>query len=226
MRYEIKGSIVPSVEFTLNQGESLFTQSGGMNWQTEGIDMKTNTNGGIMKGLGRMLAGESIFMNTFTAMNDGEVISFSVTKPGNILPINISEFPEGLIVQKGSFLCAEPSVSLDIVLTKKFSAGLFGGEGFILQNIHGSGMVFLEVDGDMIEKQLAEGEVLKIDTGNVVAFDKSVQYEIEMVKGIGNIVFGGEGLFVTKVTGPGRVVLQTQNFNDFVSHINYRLPKR
>lgn len=225
MKYEIIGQTVPAVEVTLNKGESMFTQGGGMTWRTESVEMKTNTHGGIMKGLGRMLAGDSIFMNTFTATSDNQKVAFATTNPGAILPINLSEIPGGLVGQKGSFLCAEHSVELDIMFTKKFSAGLFGGEGFILQNIHGSGMAFLEIDGDKVEKTLAAGEVIKVDTGNVVAFEKSVKYEIETIKGMSNIFLGGEGLFITRLTGPGRVILQTQNFNDFSGRILARMPK-
>ena len=130
-----------------------------------------------------------------------------------------------IICQKGSFLCAEQSVDLQIAFTKKLSTGFFGGEGFILQRIFGQGIVFLEIDGDMVERNLSAGEVLKVDTGNVVAFDTSVRYEVETVKGLGNIFFGGEGLFLTKLTGPGRVILQTQNFNDFAGRIISRVPK-
>lgn len=225
MKYEIIGQTVPAVEVTLNKGESMFTQGGGMTWRTESVEMKTNTHGGIMKGLGRMLAGDSIFMNTFTATSDNQKVAFATTNPGAILPINLSEIPGGLVGQKGSFLCAEPSVELDIMFTKKFTAGLFGGEGFILQNIHGSGMAFLEIDGDKVEKTLAAGEVIKVDTGNVVAFEKSVKYEIETIKGMSNIFLGGEGLFITRLTGPGRVILQTQNFNDFSGRILARMPR-
>ncbi len=130
-----------------------------------------------------------------------------------------------MIVQKGSFLCAEPTVELQIAFRKKLGAGLFGGEGFILQDISGTGNVFLEVDGDQIVKELKPGEVIKVDTGNVVAFEKTVNYEIERVKGVKNILFGGEGLFLTKLTGPGKIILQTQNFNDFASRIISLMPK-
>ncbi len=226
MQYEIVGKTVPAVEVTLNQGESMYTQSGGMVWQTEGIEMKTNTKGGLMKGLGRMLAGESLFMATYTASKDGAKIAFGSTVPGDVIAVNLSETKGGIMAQKTAFLCAQDGVEFKIALTKKFSAGLFGGEGFILQDISGDGYAFLEVDGDQVVKELAAGEVLKVDTGNVVAFDKSVQYEIETVKGLGNIFFGGEGLFLTKLTGPGRVILQTQNFNDFAGRIISMMPAK
>lgn len=225
MKYEVIGGTVPAVEVQLSKGEAMYTQRGGMVWQTEGIEMKTNTKGGLMKGLGRMLAGESLFMSTYTATQEGAMIAFGSTVPGAIIPYDLTGTP-GIIAQKSAFLCGEPTVDVKITLTKKFSSGLFGGEGFILQDITGTGTVFLEVDGDMVEKTLADGEVLKVDTGNVVAFEKSVKYEVETVKGLGNILVGGEGLFLTKLTGPGKVILQTQNFNDFAGRIIGMMPSK
>lgn len=224
MRYEIIGKTVPAVEFTLNRGESIYSQRGGMTWQTDGINMKTNARGGVMKSLGRMFTGESIFMNTYTANVDGAKVAFATTVPGDIVLINVGE-NNGFTVQKSSFLCAEPGVDMSIAFTKKFSAGLFGGEGFVLQKAKGNGMLFLEVDGDPVERILAPGEVLKVDTGNVVGFESTVSYEIETVKGLGNIFLGGEGLFLTKLVGPGRVIIQSQNFGDFAGKILGMMPK-
>lgn len=224
MRYEIIGKTVPAVEFTLNRGESIYSQRGGMTWQTDGINMKTNARGGVMKSLGRMFTGESIFMNTYTANVDGAKVAFATTVPGDIVSVNVGE-NNGFTVQKSAFLCAEPGVDMSIAFTKKFSAGLFGGEGFVLQKAKGNGMLFLEVDGDPVERILAPGEVLKVDTGNVVGFESTVSYEIETVKGLGNIFLGGEGLFLTKLVGPGRVIIQSQNFGDFVGKILGMMPK-
>lgn len=224
MRYEIIGKTVPAVEFTLNRGESIYSQRGGMTWQTDGINMKTNARGGVMKSLGRMFTGESIFMNTYTANVDGAKVAFATTVPGDIVSVNVGE-NNGFTVQKSSFLCAEPGVDMSIAFTKKFSAGLFGGEGFVLQKAKGNGMLFLEVDGDPVERILAPGEVLKVDTGNVVGFESTVSYEIETVKGLGNIFLGGEGLFLTKLVGPGRVIIQSQNFGDFAGKILEMMPK-
>ena len=153
------------------------------------------------------------------------MIAFASTVAGEVLPVDVGA-TGGMICQKGAFLCAQESVTLSVALTKKLSAGLFGGEGFILQDISGTGLVFLEIDGNKVEKNLAPGEVIKVDTGNVVAFEKSVKYEIETVKGLKNIFFGGEGLFLTKLTGPGRVILQTQNFNEFAGRIIKMVPSR
>lgn len=219
MRYQILGDTMPAVEIYFDRaGEKMYTQSGGMAWMSDGVSMDSNMKGGLGKSLGRMFAGESLFMATYKAERPDTMIAFASTVAGEVLPVNIGA-TGGLICQKGAFLCAEESVQLSVALTKKISSGFFGGEGFILQDISGKGMVFLEIDGNKVEKQLAPGEVIKVDTGNVVAFEKTVNYEIESVKGIKNIFFGGEGLFLTKLTGPGRVILQTQNFYEFAGRI-------
>ena len=226
MQYKLVGNTMPAVEVMFDApGESMYTQSGGMAWMTEGIKMDTNTKGGLLKGVGRMFAGESLFMATYTAEQAGARIAFASTVAGEVLPINIGE-TGGFICQKGAFLCAEPTVDLSIAFTKRFSSGFFGGEGFILQDITGKGMVFLEIDGDKVIKELAPGEVIKVDTGNVVGFEKTVTYEIETVKGLKNIFLGGEGLFLTRLVGPGKVILQTQNFNDFAGRIASRIPSK
>ncbi len=226
MQYEILGKTVPTVEVTLNRGEGMFTQSGGMAWQTEGVQMSTNARGGVMKSLGRMFTGESIFMSSYNSEVDGAKVAFAATVPGDILPLNMSEIPGGMILQKGAFLCAQEGIELNVEFTKRFSAGLVGGEGFILQKATGNGMLFLEVDGDPVIKELAPGEVLKVDTGNVVAFEPTVKYEIETVKGFKNIFLGGEGLFLTRLTGPGKIIIQSQNFSDFAGRIAALIPPR
>lgn len=217
---------MPAVEVMFDQpGESMYTQSGGMAWMSDGVEMETNTRGGLLKGVGRMFAGESLFMANYTARKEGATIAFASTVAGEIMPLDVGA-TGGMICQKGAFLCAEPTVDLNITLTKKFTSGLFGGEGFILQDLSGTGMAFLEIDGDRIEKELAPGEVLKVDTGNVVAFQKGMSYEVEMVKGLKNIFLGGEGLFLTKLVGPGKVVLQTQNFAEFAGRIAKMIPSK
>lgn len=226
MEYKIVGQTVPVVEMILKKGEKVYTQSGGMSYQSDGIEMNTNARGGVAKSLGRIFTGESIFMANYTAKKDEALIAFSATAPGNIVPINMEDIPQGLIIQKGAFLCAEDTVETKVKFTKRFGAGLVGGEGFILQEAKGKGYMFLEVDGDSIEKELAPGEILKVDTGNVVAFQETVSYEIETVKGVSNIIFGGEGLFLTKLTGPGKVILQSQNFSDFASRLIPYMPMK
>ena len=224
MKYRVIGDTMPAVEVMFDTpGEGMYTQSGGMAWMTEGIEMATNAKGGLMKGIGRMFAGESLFMATYRAQRAGAMIAFASTVAGRILPVDVTA-TGGLICQKGAFLCAQESVNLNITFSKKISAGLFGGEGFILQDLSGQGMAFLEVDGDLVEKTLQAGEVLKVDTGNVVALKRTVSYEVETVKGLGNIFFGGEGLFLTRLVGPGRVVLQTQNVAEFAGRIARFIP--
>ena len=189
MDYKILGQTVPVVEVTMNNGESMYTQTGGMSYQTEGIKMRTNARGGLMKSLGRIFTGESIFMTNYDAEKDGAQIAFATTVPGTILPVDLDKHDEGMILQKGSFLCAEQSVDLKVTFTKKLGAAFFGGEGLILQKATGNGMLFLEVDGDVIEKELKDGEVLKVDTGNVVGFEPSVTYTVEMIKGLRKHLF-------------------------------------
>jgi len=224
MKYEIIGQTVPVVEMRLNKGEKMYTQAGGFAYSDNNFVMETNTHGGVLKGIGRLFTGETMFMANYTAQADNAFIAFASTVPGAVVPIDMSNHPNGFILQKGAFLCAEDSINTKVAFTKKFSAGLFGGEGFILQEASGSGMMFLEIDGDVIEKELAPGEILKVDTGNVVAFDKSVSYEIETVKGLKNIFLGGEGLFLTRLVGPGKVILQSQNIGDFANKLVPYLP--
>lgn len=226
MQYKLIGDTMPAVEVYFDApGESMYTQSGGMAWMSEGIQMDSNMKGGLGKSLGRMFSGESLFMATYRAERAGTMVAFASTVAGEVFPVDVGACG-GLICQKGAFLCAQETVNLNVTFTKKLSAGLFGGEGFILQDISGTGMVFLEIDGDKVEKNLAPGEVIKVDTGNVVAFEKTVGYDIETVKGLKNIFLGGEGLFLTRLTGPGKVILQTQNFNEFAGRIIQRVPSK
>lgn len=225
MQYRIIGNTMPAVEIMFDQaGESMYTQSGGMAWMSDGVVMDTSTRGGFFKGVGRMFAGESMFMANYQAVRPGATIAFASTVAGEIFPVDISANGT-MICQKGAFLCAQPTVNLNVTFTKKISAGLFGGEGFILEEISGSGMVFLEIDGDKVIKDLAPGEILRVDTGNVVAFQQGMSYEIETVKGLKNKLLGGEGIFLTRLVGPGRVILQTQNFAEFAGRVAGFIPR-
>ena len=224
MEYKIKGQTLHAVEITLNKNESVYTQSGAMIYLTKGIELHTNARGGVLASIGRALSGESLFIANYTATEDNQKVAFAATVPGSIVPVELSSLPEGLILQKQAFLCAEQTVNTKISFTKRLSTGLFGGEGFILQHATGNGKLFMEVDGDAIEFDLKPGETLKVDTGNVVAFTPSISYKIEMVQGFGNILFGGEGLFLTKLVGPGKVIVQTQNFRDFTNRIIPYIP--
>ena len=217
MQYEIFGGNLPAVTIKLDQGESVNTQSGGMSWMTSGIQMQTNMKGGFMKGLGRMLSGDSLFLATYSAMAPNQEITIASTFPGAIVPLDMAK--GDIIVQKSAFLCAQPEVMLSAHVVKGLSAGLFGGEGFILQKLSGSGLAFIEIDGSVCEKTLAPGESLIVDTGNIAAYEASVGYEVMMIKGFKNILFGGEGLLNTRLTGPGKVWLQTMTLPGFAGRI-------
>ncbi|NLY19519.1 MAG: TIGR00266 family protein [Clostridiaceae bacterium] len=217
LNYKIFGDNLPAVSIRLGAGESIYTQAGGMTWMDSGIVMETNMTGGFMKGLGRMLSGESLFMATYTARIPDQEIVIASSFPGHIVAIDVAPCP--IIAQKKAFLCAQPSTVLGTYVARGLKAGFFGGEGFILQRISGSGLVFLEIDGSMVERELAPGETIKVDTGNVAAFEETVQYQAEMVKGFKNILFGGEGLFLTTLTGPGKVWLQTMSISEFAKNI-------
>jgi uncharacterized protein (TIGR00266 family) len=221
--YEIFGGNLPAVSIRLNPGESIYTQSGGMVWMDGGIVMETNMTGGFMKGLGRMFSGDSLFMATYTSSAPNQEIAIASTFPGSIIDLDMNG--SAVIAQKSAFLCAQPNVTLSAHVTRGIGAGLFGGEGFILQRISGFGKVFLEIDGSLVQRTLAPGETIRVDTGNVAAFDESVNYQAEMVKGFKNILFGGEGLFLTTLTGPGRVWLQTMTLPSFAKQLIPFLPK-
>lgn len=208
MKTEITGGNLPVLTCKMDKGEAIFTETGGMAWMTKGMKMETNTNGGLMRGLGRAFSGESIFMNTYTAEQDGEEIAFASCFPGEILEFDLTN-GETIIAQKKAFLCAEKSVEMKMHFRKKLGAGFFGGEGFIMQKITGPGKAYLEIDGSITKKELAPGQILEVDNGYVAAMTEGVDLSIEMVKGLKNIVFGGEGLFLTTVKGPGTVWLQS-----------------
>ena len=224
MKYRIEGGSLPVVTIELNRGESIYTQSGGMSWMDDGIAMDTNLRGGLLGGLGRMFTGESLFMATYTAQQDGRQIALASTFPGSILVLEMRPGQE-YICQKSACLCATPGVKLSVEFTRNLGGGLFGGEGFMLQRLSGTGLVFLEVDGHAVQRELSAGERLKVDTGNVAVFDASVGYSVEMVRGFKNVLFGGEGLFLTVLQGPGKVWLQTISMPEFAGRMIPYLPK-
>ncbi len=206
MRYEIRGGEFPVVICELNDGEAMITERGSMVWQTPNMEMETR-GGGLGKMFSRAFSGESLFQNIYTARGAGS-IAFGTSFPGKILPMEIGPGRE-IIVQKRSFLASTPGVTVEIFFNKKLGAGLFGGEGFIMQRLSGEGLVFVEIDGDVFETTLGPGEQLIADTGNVAGFEASVQMDIRQVPGLKNKFLGGEGLFNTLLTGPGKVWLQT-----------------
>lgn len=218
MRYDIKGDSLPVVICNLNAGETIVSESGAMGWMSDNILMDTNMKGGLFGGIGRAFSGESVFLNTFTCNHGSGLIAFPSSFPGKIVARNLS-LGETIICQKGAFLAGEVSVKLETFFRKKLGAGFFGGEGFILQKITGPGLVFLEFDGHVEEYTLDMGQKLKVDTGNVAMFDASVDFNVEMVKGFKNIFFGGEGLFLSTLRGPGKVYLQTMPIQNLAGQI-------
>lgn len=222
MRYEIWGDMMPAVTIGLEQGESIYTQSGGMSWMTDQIEMTTNMQGGLMQGIGRMFGGESLFLATYASKAPGQQITLASAVPGQIKMFEIKPGYE-IIAQKGAFLCATPGVELKAFVTK-LKGGLFGGEGFVLQRYTGQGLVFCELDGAISEIELQAGQKMIIDTGNAAAWESSVVYDTQMVKGFKNVLFGGEGLFLTTLTGPGKVWLQTMSISELAQRLIPYMP--
>lgn len=226
MRYEIHGTLMQTLDVYLSRGESMYTESGGMAWMKGNIEMKTNTRGGLMAGIGRKLAGESLFMTTYTNQDSSEaLIVFTPEAPGKILPMRL-EAGQSIICQKDAFMCAEESVDLKMHFRQKLGAGLFGGEGFILQRITGPGMVFLEIPGEVREYTLAAGETMRIDPGHIALFEPTVSHDITMVKGLTNVLFGGEGLFLATLTGPGRIWLESLPLSNLAAKLSKYLPSK
>ena len=208
INYEIEGGNLPVVICYPEAGQSLCTQSGAMSWMSPNMKMDTNTGGGLKKMFGRLFTGESLFMNEYTPMGGRGMIAFASTFPGTIIPFEVTP-GNGIIVQKNSFLAMEKGLELSVYFQKKLGKGLFGGEGFIMQQVKGNGIVFLEVDGYCKEYELGVGESIIVDTGYLAAMSETCTMDIQMVQGAKNIFLGGEGLFHTRVSGPGKVYIQS-----------------
>ena len=208
IRYEIEGGSLPVVICYPEQGQSLCTESGAMSWMSPNMRMDTNTGGGFRKALGRMFSGESVFLNEYTAEGGRGMIAFASSFPGSIIPCQVTP-GNGIIVQKRSFLAMEKGLDLSVAFQKRLGKGLFGGEGFIMQRITGNGLVFLEIDGYCKKYELRAGQSILVDTGYLAAMSESCTMDIQAVQGAKNIFLGGEGLFHTRVTGPGTVYLQS-----------------
>ena len=208
MRYEIQGGSFPVAICNLEPNETMITEGGGMSWMSPNMQMQTTSNGGIGKMLGRMVTKESLFQNKYTAMGGPGMIAFASSLPGEIMALNIAPGSE-YVAQKASFLASTEGVQLSTFSQKKLGAGFFGGEGFIMQKLSGQGVAFVEIDGSAIKYQLAPGQQMIVDTGHVVLMSATCSMDVQTVKGVKNMMFGGEGLFNTVVTGPGEVILQT-----------------
>ncbi|WP_419509809.1 TIGR00266 family protein [Candidatus Allofournierella excrementavium] len=208
MQYQIAGEPLPVVTCQLAAGETMITERGSMSWMTPNMRMETTTNGGLGKAFGRLLAGEALFQNRYTAQGGPGLIAFASSFPGSIRAFEIGPGKE-LVVQKSGFLAAEAGVELSVFFQKKLGSGFFGGEGFIMQKLSGQGIAFAEFDGHVVEYELAAGQSLVVDTGYIAAMDATCSMDIVTVPGVKNALFGGEGLFNTVVSGPGHIWLQT-----------------
>lgn len=224
IEFQIFGDDLQLVEVTLDPNEGIRAEAGTMTYMEDGIQMQTSTGGGILRGLKRAVTGESFFITTF--LNQGSKksnVAFSAPYPGKVIPIDLSKEGGKFICQKDSFLCAAQGIEIEVAFTKKLGAGLFGGEGFILQRLEGDGLAFVHAGGTVIEKTLAQGESIRVDTGCIVGFSPSVDYDIKFVGGFRNALFGGEGLFIANLTGPGKIFLQSLPFSRLADRLKAAL---
>lgn len=218
--YQLHGDDMQLVEVTLDPGEGVRAETGAMCYMEDGIEMQTSTGGGLFSGFKRMLSGSGFFITTFLNTGIGRhKLGFAAPYPGKIIPVDLREFGGRLLCQKDAFLCAAAGIEIDIAFTKRFGAGLFGGEGFILQRLSGDGLAFVHAGGTIIERELAPGEHLRVDTGCLVAFTETVSYDIQFIGGFRNALFGGEGLFFASLRGPGRVWLQSMPFSRLADRV-------
>ncbi len=222
MKYNLVGEPMPVVICDLESGEQMTTQKGSMVWMSPNMTMETKA-GGFGKALGRMFSGETMFQNIYTAQGGPGMIAFAACVPGSIRAVEISP-DKPVVIQKSAFLAAETGVELSVFFQKKASAGFFSGEGFIMQKLSGHGMAFLEIDGFAVEYELAAGQQLVVDTGNLAMCDATCSIDIQSVKGMKNKLLGGEGFFHTVITGPGKVVLQTMPMSGLAGALTPYLP--
>ena len=223
MQYEIKGEPMGVVVCQLEDGETMITESGSMVWMSPNMEMQTS-GGGVGKALGRLFSGENLFQNRYTAHGRG-MIAFASSFPGSVRAVEITP-DRPVICQKSAFLAGTAGVELSTFFHQRMGAGLFGGEGFIMQKLSGRGMAFLEIDGSAVEYNLQPGQQIIIDTGHLAMCDSTCSIDVQTVKGVKNVLFGGEGLFNTVVTGPGRVVLQTMSMEELMGQIISRIPQK
>ncbi|CAN5640827.1 TIGR00266 family protein [soil metagenome] len=224
LKYHILGTVQQTVAVDLNPGQTIFSDAGAMSWMTATANMNTTTGGGLGGMFKRAISGASAFIIDFTTTGGPGQVAFSTDFPGKVLAFDL-DAGQSIIMHKHAFICAEKSVTLDIFFTKKLGAGLFGGEGFVLQKLTGPGMVFAELDGDAVEYHLQPGQVMKVEPGHVAMFESSVTFDITMIKGMTNILFGGEGLFLATMTGPGRIWLHSMTVSKMAHRVGEYLPK-
>ena len=223
MQYQIKGDTLPVVICQLEAGETMVAERGSMSWMSPNMAMNTTTNGGIGKAFGRMFSGEAMFQNTYTAQGGHGLIAFASSFPGSIKAFQVEPGKE-YIFQKRAFLAGEAGVNLSVHFQKKVASGLFGGEGFILQKVSGNGIAFAEFDGHVVEYDLQPGQQIVVDSGYLAAMEASCKMDIQTVPGLKNMVFGGEGLFNTVITGPGHIWLQTMQISSVAGALRPYIP--
>lgn len=228
LEFDIHGSDLQMLEVHLRPNQSVQAEAGCMVFMERAIKMSTSASGGVFSGLKRMVTGASFFMTQFSNIDPGKnaTVAFAASYPGKLLAIDLSEHGGEIIAQRDSFLCAASEVGVDLAFTKRFSTGMFGGDGFILQKISGAGHAFIHAGGMLLQKELAAGQELRVDAGCLAAFEGSVEYSIEMVRGVRNMFFGGEGLFFAKLIGPGKVYIQSMPFAKFALQLARALPRQ
>lgn len=225
LQYRMHGTVQQTVIIDLAPGQTVFSDAGGMSWMSGSIEMNTHSGGGLGGMVKRAFSGATLFVIDFTSPRAPGQVAFCSDFPGKILAFEL-DAGEAMIMHKHAFVCAEKSVQLDITFTRKFGAGLVGGEGFILQKVTGPGMVFAELDGDAVEYQLKPGETMRVEPGHIAMFEPTVTFDITRIKGIKNMLFGGEGIFLGTLTGPGRIFLHSMTVHQMAHRIGESLPAR
>lgn len=220
IEYRVLGDDMQLVEVALDPGEAVRAEAGAMLYMTQGVEVQTTTGGGMFKGLKRVFTGETFFITSFLYNGSGKgVVAFAAPYPGKIIPLDLRQFSGSMLVQRDGFLAAAAGIEIEVAFTKRLGAGLFGGEGFILQRLQGDGLAFVHAGGTVVKRELKAGESLRVDTGCLVAFEDSVDYDIQFIGGVRNALFGGEGLFLVSVTGPGTVYLQSLPFSRLADRV-------
>ena len=225
IKYHILGTVQQTLVVELQPNQIVFSDAGGMSWMTTTVNMSTKASGGLGGMLKRAVSGASAFIVDFSAAGAAGQAAFSTDFPGKVLPIEL-DAGQSVIMHKHAFLCAEKSVTLDVFFTRKLGAGFFGGEGFILQKLTGPGTTFAELDGDAVEYHLKPGEIMKVEPGHVAMFEASVSFDIQMIKGIANVLAGGEGLFLATLTGPGRIWLHSMTVSKMAHRLMEYMPAK
>ena len=225
IKYHILGTIQQTLAVELQPNQAIYSDAGAMSWMTTSVNMNTTTGGGLGGMFKRAVSGATVFIVNYTAAGEPGQASFSTDFPGKVLPVEL-DAGQSIIMHKHAFLCAEKSVMLDVFFTRKLGAGMFGGEGFVLQKLTGPGMAFGELDGDAVEYHLKPGEVMKVEPGHVAMFESTVAFDIQMIKGIANILAGGEGLFLATLTGPGRIWLHSMTVSKMAHRLMEYMPAK